>query len=194
MKRFLLALLTCTLCLSASAELSKDQQKRLKDIEIAGVRNTTIKDDDRKKIAVMEINTFQNEDDQGEGFRIRIVAEVSDKLKKRYLVDFTGNRQGGLDTEYTGEDYWKLNLPYGELESPKITAYAIQYGFMDDTEFVVFAEKFDGVKSIDELLKRATIPFPGDIRVKHYYMYSSSTEGEVESVAMTVKQVKGESR
>jgi len=141
----------------------------------------------------MEINTFQNEDDQGEGFRIRIVVELTDRLKNSYRVDFTGNHAEVPDTGYTGEDYWRVYIPYGDLQNLKISSYVIQYGFMDGEEFIVFAEKFDHAKSMDELLARTSTPFPETIRVKNYYMYSDSQGSDLESIMRDVRQVKEQS-
>ena len=189
-KRWVLMVLMVAGSWTAFAELTEDERDRLEDLEIAGVGNDTEKDDDRNKIEVLEINTFQSEDDDGEGFRIRIVAELVDKQKKLYRVDFKGNRPGGINSEYTGEDYWLLYMPHGELERVKLTAYAVQYGFMDGDDFIVFAEDLDGVETVDELLERAAEPFPEKVRLKHYYIYEDSSEGERDSIAQSVREIK----
>lgn len=189
-KHGLLVVLLVAGCLTAFGELSKDELNRLEDLEIAGVRVDTDKDDNRNKIEVLEINTFQSDDDKGEGFRIRIVVELIDKEKNLYRVDYTGNRPSGLDSEYTGEDYWQLYMPHGDMERLKVTASAVQYGFMDGEEFHVFAEDCDGTKTLDELLSRTAVPFPETVRLKHYYMYIDSSRGEEESISRSVRQIK----
>ncbi len=178
--------------LLVNGELTKDQRKWLEDLEISGVRTTTIRDDDRNKYELLEITTDQepNEDNIEEGFRIHIVAELKDAKKKMYIVDFTGDRPDDFDVEYTGEDYWSLYMPYGDVVRPKITAYAIQYGFMDGENFIVFAEDYKSVKTVEELTTRTTTPYPGIIRLKHYYMYDDVDLGVTESISRTVRQVK----
>jgi hypothetical protein len=190
MKRYILPVLFFVSCLMAGGELSKDAKKRLKDVEIAGIRIDTDKNEDRKKIEVLEINTFQNEDDDGEGFRMRVVVELKDKEKNLYIVDFTADRPSDLDSEYTGEDYWFLDMYHEELKQLKVTDYAVQYGFMDGEEFILLADDYDDVKTLDELTERTKTPFPGKIRLKHYYMYDDIDEGEIESVVRTLREIK----
>lgn len=190
MTRWVLTALMVLSSLVASGELTKKELKQLEDLEVAGVRENTEKDDDRNKIEVLEINTFQSEDDQGDGFRIQIAVELVDKQKNLYIAQFKGNRPGGINSEYTGEDYWLLYMPHGELERLKVSAYAIHYGFMDGEEFRVFAEEFDGVKTMDELLERTSTPYPGKVRLKHYYMYDDSSRGETESISQSVRNIK----
>ncbi len=190
LKRAALPVLFALSCGTAIGELTKDEIHRLEDVEIAGIRVTRMRDDDRNKIEVVEINTFQNEDDDGDGFRMRVVVEITDKEKNRYLVDFTGDRPGGLDSEYTGEDYWTLYIPYGKFSRFAVTGYAVQYGTMNDDQFVVFAEDYDNVETVDELLERSSTPYPETVRLKHYYMYEDEEEGETESISRDVRPVK----
>lgn len=190
MKRWVLTGLMVCIGFAACGELSKRELKRLEDLEIAGIRESSRKNDDRTQDEILEINTFQSEDDPGEGFRIHIAVELLDKNKKTYLVEYKGNRPGGVNSEYTGEDYWLFYMPHGELERLKISAYAIRYGFMDGEEFLVFAEKFDDVKTMEELLERTSTPYSGKARLKHYYMYDDSSQGETESISQNVRSIK----
>ncbi len=178
--------------LLANGELSKDQKKMLDGLEISGVRATTDKDDNRNKFELLEITTGQepSEDNMESGYRIHIVAELKDSEKNMYIVDFTGNRPDDFDVEYTGEDYWLLYMPHGELQRPKIDAYAIQYGFMDGEEFIVFAEEYKRCKTMDELTQRTTTPYPETVRLRHYYMYEDESVGETESISKNVRQIK----
>lgn len=192
MKRIIFPVLFFVSCLMAVGEISKDAMKRLEETEIAGVSVDTDKNEAREKLEVLEVNTFQFEDDEGEGegFRMRVVVELKDKAKNLYLVDFTGDRPGDLDVEYLGEDYWKLIMPHGELKQVKVTAYAVQYGFMDEDEFILLAEEYDDVKTLEELTDRTTNSLPGKIRFKHYYMYDDIDLGETESLSRTLREVK----
>jgi hypothetical protein len=190
MKYYVLPFLFFAGCLMAGGELSKDALKQLEDAEIAGIRDDTIKNDDRKKIELLEINTFQNEDDDGEGFRIRVVVELKDKAKNLYIADFTGDRSGDIDSEYTGEDYFRFLMYHEDLLQLKVTGYAIQYGFMDDETFILLAEDYDDVKTLEELTERTKTPFPGKVVLKHYYMYDDVDAGESESIPQNIRKIR----
>lgn len=152
-----------------------------KEIEIAGVDGDTVRDDDtREKIAVLEINTFQNEDEQT-GFRIHILVELKDKEKNTYFIEYMATQTENLDSEYTGEDYWRLRIPYGDFKKLDFEAYAVHYGVMDDGEFLPLVENYDDVDSMDEIRERTTTPFPGKVTLRHSYMYEDSENGEDES-------------
>lgn len=195
--RVLLVLCFAGLSLMANGELTKRQQKWLKDLDIAGVRTKKERDEDnrKKQYWLFQVETSQspNEDNIENGFRIRIVVELIDKAKNTYLVDFTGNRpEMEYAIEYAGEDYWRMFLPFGKLDTPKINAYAIQYGFMDGETFVPFAEKIKarGVKTLDELVARIKTPFPETVTVKWYYVYDDQTEGTTDSISQNVRQIR----
>lgn len=181
----------------ANGELTKRQQKWLKDLDIAGVRTKSERDEDnrKKRYWLFQVETTQspNEDNIEDGFRIRIVVELIDKAKNTYLVDFTGNRpEMEYAIEYQGEDYWRMFLPFEKLDTPKINAYAIQYGFMDGETFVPFTEKIKarGIKTLDELAARTKTPFPGTVTVKWYYVYDDENEGTTDSISQTVRPVR----
>jgi hypothetical protein len=189
MRGMVLSLCACVVCSTAFGELSRDALKRLEDVEISGVREDTYKDDDHKKYEMLEINTFQNEDDR-EGFRIYIVVELEDKYKTKYLTGFKAAQPGGMSSDYTGEDYWKFYIPHGEMERLKITAYAVLYGIMDGNQFILLAEDYDGVKSIDEFRGHQYVSFPGKVRLMHCYMYNDSASGDTESYYKTLPELK----
>jgi len=197
MKRYVLPVLFFASCLIASGKISKDVLNRLEELgivgqelEIAGVSDDTIKNDDREKIEVLEINTFQNEDDDGEGFRMHVVVELKDKAKNLYIADYTANRPGDMDSEYTGEDYWTLLMPHDDLQQVKITGYAVHFGYMDDEKFILLAEDYDDVKTLNELVERTTNSFPGKLTMKHYYMYEDIDEGVTESISRKLRKIK----
>lgn len=177
-------------CFSAAGEMDEKELKALKkETEIGGVRSNTIKNKKREKIETLEIETYRNEDFQT-GFRIYAVVEVQDKEKNSYLVEFAGN-QREVDSDFLGEEYWTLEMPWGDFEKLKVTAYAIHYGIMDDDEetFILLAEDYDDVDSMEELKARTTTPFPGKTEMSYYYMYDDETEGADESIPQDVKKL-----
>ncbi len=188
MRFYVLLFVFCVSHLLASAELSEKDVKRLqRNVEVAGARISDYKNrESREKFQVLEINTFQDQD-ATTGFRIYLAVELTDKNKVKYLVEFTGSPSDDYDSAYQGEDYWKLYVPIANFDQLKITGYFIQYGIMDGETFVPLAERMSKVKTLDELKKRATTPFPGPFNLQHYYMYDDQTEGVQESIPRMVK-------
>ncbi len=195
MKYYMLLVALFAGCLVSNGEFAKKELKRLGEVEISGIREDTKKNDDRKKIETLEISTFQNNEDT-EGFRLNVAVEITDKQKKTYLVEYKGMQPSDFDSEFTGEGFWTLSMPHGDLERVKITAYAVQFGIMDEAanRFIICVEKYDGVKAYDELTTRTTNAFPGTVTLKYWYMFDDPTEGEIESIpsqARAVKSVEG---
>ncbi len=181
--------------LPSFGELSDKEMKRLRDVEIAGIRIDTWKNKEREKSELLEVNTFQSEDDPDEydmtRFRIRLAVELTDKQKQTYLVQFTGIAPEDFDSEYQGEDYWQLYMAHGDLERLKITGYRVEYGLMDGDTFVPLAqEEKDSEKMLDGLRQRTTRLFSGKVYLRHYYMYDDSTEGVTESVPRNIRALK----
>lgn len=169
----------------------EDEYKTLKRVDISGTKTDSWKNDDREKYEVLEVQTSQaGFEDVVPGFRIHIVAEIIDKAKNAYLVEWTAQQPDGQDSEYIGEDFWQLYIKHEDLEKPKLNAYAVHYGIMDDEDgyidasdrYVVIAAEYDDVDSMEELLARTTNTFSGEVFLKHYYLYDDDDEGETESV------------
>lgn len=176
----------------------EDEYKTLEDVEIGGTRIDDYKNrDTKKKYEVLEVNTYQpGYDEVIPGFRMHVVAEITDKAKNTYLIDFTAPQPEGLDSEFTGECYWSLYIDHGDLERPKMTAFAVHYGIMDDEDgyidgedrFVVIAEDYDDVDSMEELLERSATPYEGEFYLKFYSMFEDPTEGEMEDIPKTYRK------
>lgn len=181
--------------LLAFGELTEDQRAQLERfVKIGGVRLDSWKNDDREKYEVLEVNTFQSQDDPRRydmsRFRMRLAVELTDQQKNTYLVKFTGNAPEDYNSDYNGEDYWKLYMAHGDLGRLKISGYVIQYGFMDGETFVVLAgEEDDSEKILERVRQKTTRLFPGKVYFRHYYMYDDSNEGDKESTEMNIRLV-----
>lgn len=192
---WLLSAVVLAVCLPVSGKLTDKELKQFKsNVEIAGIRVSTWKNREREKSERMEINTFQSEDDPVDydmsRFRMRMVVELTDRYKKTYLVRFTGAAPEDYDSEYQGEDYWILSMAYGRFERLKVSAYAIQFGIMDDETFVPLAEAEDHSEDMRERVRtRTTTLFPGKVYLRHYYMYDDSSEGVTESVPKNIRAI-----
>lgn len=181
--------------LPAFGGLSESELKHFRsNLEIGGVRSDTWKNEDRKKYELLEVNTFQSEDDllnyDMSRFRMRLAVELTDAEKNTYLVKFTGNAPGHYDSEYQGEDYWSLYMEYGELDRLKVSGYVVQYGIMDEGSFVpLVEEQDDAVEMRDRVRKGETRLFPGKVYLRHHYMYDDSNEGVTESSPANISSV-----
>ena len=183
MNRYLLLLAFCASCfVVGAAELSEDELEKLQDsVKISAVSDDTVRGDDGEKSEVIKFRTLQREDDEYK-FRVQVVAELTDKKKNTYYTQMA-RLQGETDMEYTGESGWKFILPQGTLEKPKLTAFVIQYGILqDDGEFLVLAEEMDDVDTKEELIERAKNLLEQKAYIEHQYSYRDSNEEVVESL------------
>ena len=183
MKQIMLLLVFCLSCFVAvGAELTEEQLEKLeKSVKITSVNDETIKGDDGVKIEVLKFGTYHNEDD-AYSFRMRIILELEDRQKNTYFAQMerAPNAVGGDD--YTGEDNWKFQVSHGDLERPKISAYAIQYGIFLDGKFIVLAEEFDDVDTVEELTERTTTRLEQKPVILHQYSYRESGDDDGEIV------------
>ncbi len=196
MKSYLLLIVLLVSHLPAFGELTEKELKQFKsNLEIGGVRADTWKSEDREKFELLEVNTFQSEDDplnyEMNRFRLRLVVELTDKQGNTYLVKFAGNAPADYDSEYQGEDYWGLYMAHGDLERLKISGYVVQYGLMDGETFIPLAEDEDDAEEMLERVRnRTTKLFPGKVDLRHYYMFEDSNEGVTESIPVKIRRVK----
>lgn len=160
MKHCLAALLFCATCLTSfgaepagdTAELINRLQKRVK---VGTVSDSTTKNDAGEKLTVLKFHTYQDERDSQYDFRIRVTVELTDKEEKIYAGQLL-SPQGGVPKEYTGEDDWEFQISHGELDRPKMTAYAIEYGIFQQKTFIPVAAELKKAESADKIMKRSS--------------------------------------
>lgn len=140
-------------------------------IKIGSVTDTTIKNDADEKVTVLKFYTCQDERDKL-NYRMRVTIELTDKRGKgdSYFAQLSC-KQRTPPIHYTGESDWEFQLPHGNLEKPKLTAYAVQYGFLEEGVFVPVAEKFDDVDSADEITDRTSSRLNGLKCTKIFHWY-----------------------
>ena len=173
MKRLLIALILLANCFSASAKKLPDHLANLPEnllekreeldgrIKIGSVNDSTIKNDADEKVTVLKFYTCQDERDKL-NYRMRVTIELTDNRGKggSYFAQLSC-KQPTIPDEYTGETTWEFHLPHGALEKCKLTAYAVQYGFLEGDVFVPVDEKFDDVDSAEEITDRTTTRIEG---------------------------------
>ena len=151
---------------TAEAKLTEDELEFLQDtVRIVAVNDDTvdIEDDFGEDVEWVQLAFSTNQrdeykDDDGKiityDFRVRVTVELTDKKTSTVAYSQFAREQGGVDKEYTGIDDWQFLVPQGELKRPKVTASVIEYGVMVDGEFIVLAQDFDHVDTLEELTTR----------------------------------------
>ncbi len=192
MKYYKLLLVLCVSCFVAvGAELSEKELKKLeKSVKISSVVDETIKNEDREKVEVVRVYTYQDRGDPNKKYvyRFRMAVELTDKNKNTRFarVERAHGKvceRGSQITDYLGRDEWEMHIPHGDLERPKITAYAIQYGILNEGEFIVLAEDYDDVDTMEELMERTTTRVEDVKTIEHRFWYTDRDNEDVRSDA-----------
>jgi hypothetical protein len=196
MKFYLLIAVFIASCLISFGKLSEEDLDNFEDIEILRVGEQSWKNEDREKYEVLEVTTTQSQDDPFDydmsRFRIRLVVELTDKEKNKYIVQFTGSAATDYDDNYDGEDIWRLYMAHGELERLKISGYVVQYVYIgDDEESILLSEEMDKEEELLQGLKaRTTKKFPETVFLRHAHMYEDEDEGLIESLEKPVQPIR----
>lgn len=184
MKRYLASVvLVASTLISFGAELSDDLIKLKEDLssrtKIGTVNSDTLRGNDGKKSEVFKLSTYQDERKKDLNFRMRVTVQMTDKADNTCYAQIN-REQGPVDLEYTGEDTWEFHIPHGEMDKPKVTAYAIQYGIFKDGVFIPVVEKLENVDSVEQITSKSAcrVEFA---KTLHYYYYRNSDEERVSS-------------
>lgn len=159
MKYGLTAVLACAACLSAfSAEPADDAAKLIKQLKsstrIGTVSDNIVRNDADVKVLTLKFYSYQDKRDKESIYQMRVTVEVEDKEGNLYNGQ-TVRRQGGVPVDYTGEDDWEFQTPLPGLDKPKLTAYAVEYGILQEKTFIPLTAEFKRTKSAEEILERS---------------------------------------
>lgn len=194
--KYLLLIVFFARCLPVVAELSEDDMEHFdRYLQIYKVKDFTWRNENRDKFEVVQVSTLQSPEDPKlydmSRFRMRLAVEVTDDQKKTHLIKFNARAREDFESMYTGEDFWELYIPYGDLGRLKISGYVVQYGLMDGDTFVVLAEdEDDSEKMLERVRAQTTELFAGKVFLSHYYMYENSYDAKTESSRVKLKSVK----
>jgi hypothetical protein len=174
-------------CLTVFGEIDERRMERLERyVKIDSVREATMRNDDLEKIEVLKINTSQDERDI-EGFYIRVTVELTDRSKNTFYAQLM-RPQAAVSSEYMGQDRWEFHVPQGKLERPKVSAYVVEYGIMDEGTFVPFATELDDVDSLKELTDRSETRIEDGVKLMHAYYYrDTADESQQSSILRTLR-------
>lgn len=127
-----------------------------KELSMGSIVKTDIRDKKDQKCERIKLTTEQNEDSPFMG-AMRFTVEMTDKAG----VTVYGQKvqaQKKHPAEYEGRDEWTFDIPHGTLDKPKITAYALEYGWETNKVFTPVIQEFYKAESAEEILARNKNP------------------------------------
>lgn len=159
MKRQLISILFIACCITAFGIETSDEIKALKKelkntVKIGTVQNNTIRDGNNEKTEQFLFYTNRDENCD-KTFKMRVTIELTDDRGKGdvYYASLT-QPHSGAGEDFTGEERWAFEIPHGNMNKPKVTAYAIQSGVIHNKEFTPIAEDLDNVDRAEEITER----------------------------------------
>ena len=125
-----------------------------KELSLGSILKTDYRDDDDQKFERVKLVTEQNRDDSFVG-TMRFTVELTGKNGEVWWGQIL-RKQAKRPPEYEGRDEWIFDFPHGDLRNPKITAYALEYGWETNSVFIPVEQEFYKVESADEITERNT--------------------------------------
>ena len=189
MKAFALIAVYILSCTAIFGNLPSDELERLQQtVKIDTIRDENYRDDDRKEFRILKFNTSQYEMDK-QDFHIRVTVEMKANGKLVYAQQLR-QRKEITNTEYIGQDRWEFHIPFGDYAMPRITAYVIEYGIMDEGKFLPVAIETKNADTADDIVKRSSFPIEQNTLLKHAYIYlnNGDDDDEVESSMTTLTE------
>ncbi|MCU0858026.1 MAG: hypothetical protein MUC65_06445 [Pontiellaceae bacterium] len=110
----------------------------------------------REKTEIITTETYQDRTSPFIG-TLRFTFEFTDKEKNVYFGQAIIPKKKQM-SDYGGQDDWRLRIPHGNLEYPKLTAYVMEFGFETNGTFVVVDQKTKKAENSDEILARNKDP------------------------------------
>jgi len=126
-----------------------------------------VKDDDvevrNKEFFVFRFRTFQNDKNQDkepfnlfEHYRLKVTVQLKDRRTRSVVFAHHEEDVAKKNPKLRLIDYegtqWEFRIPFGEMQKPKLDAYAIEFGFVKDGYFVPLSVDLESVDSADEIL------------------------------------------
>jgi hypothetical protein len=137
--------------LPENPEEIKEQLKN--KVKIRTVTDDTIRNENDEKSECLKFYT-QRDPYCDVVFKLRVTVELTDKEGRTYSARCI-ERHNGSGEWFTGDEEWEFQIPHGNLQKPKLTAYAIQSGLLRDGEFIPIAESLYKADAAEEILERA---------------------------------------
>jgi hypothetical protein len=146
------ALLVAGVFAQEAPDAEETIKKLKKHLSLGSVVKTDFRDAQNMKNERVKATTSQDEDDPFLG-TMRFTVEVTDNAGEVRWGQVS-KAQSKHPPEYEGKDEWTFEFAHGELDKPKITAYALEYGWETNKVFTSVVQKLDKVESADEITDR----------------------------------------
>jgi hypothetical protein len=126
---------------------------------ISGVNVSSGSNKEGGNVDILRANTLQN-GPVFPGF-LRATVEMTDKEDNVFRGESVSGSAAGEVTggefkgrKFTGAVRWEVDVEHGDLKRPRITAYVVEYGYMDGKNFVCLDKECYRVESREDLLER----------------------------------------
>jgi len=161
MKRILSILILLSICGPVVAEALPDylqdmQEKYKGRIKVWAVEDDDFEDDNDNEFFVLKFESRQDDRDEGKlDYQMRVTVQLTDKRTKEVVYAQATKVPRPLPPNdwYSDHTAWEFRIPFGNLKKPKLTAYAVEFGFLKDSYFVPVGVEYDEVDSAEDILK-----------------------------------------
>lgn len=135
-----------------------------KMLSMGSIVKSDFRNDKDEKFERIKVTTEQEKDDPFLG-AVRLTVEMTDKSDQTVYGQKV-QAQAKHPSEYQGKDEWTFEIPHGALDKPKITAYALEYGWETNKVFTPVVQEFYKAESAEEILARSTDPKAEKLQIK----------------------------
>jgi len=160
MKRILSALIFLSITFSVTAEELPDYLQDMKEkyegrMKVWDIKDDDVEDKNGNDVFVLKFESRQDKRDRDLNYLMRVTVQLTDKRTKAVVYAQTRKKPSSkpsLDW-YADHTEWEFQIPFGQLQKPKLTAYVIEFGFMKDSRFVPVAVDCDDVETPEEIME-----------------------------------------
>jgi hypothetical protein len=158
MKYFTLILLALGItAISASAKNDPRVDEALSEkIQILDVADDDYENESDVEYFVLQIKSSQTEQSADLRPTMRATVRLFDKKTKQTVIAQAEAVSKKLPREgrYHGTTLWEFEIPYGDMKSPKLEAYVVEFGMKEKRgPFMLGAIECDNAESAEEILK-----------------------------------------
>jgi hypothetical protein len=139
-----------------ATDIEAQVKKLKKQLSMGSVVKNDFRDEKDQKWERIKVTTEQEKDSPFMG-AMRFTVEMTDKEGKT-ICGQKVQPQAKHPAEYAGRDEWTFDFPHGDLDKPKITAYALEYGWETNKVFTPVIQEFNKSESAGEILARNNDP------------------------------------
>jgi len=119
------------------------------------VNDDDIEDENDNKYFILEFESRQDDRDTDLDYQMRVTVQLTDKKTKEVVYAQTMYKPHPIpgNDKYADHTAWKYQIPFDFLIRPKLTAYVIEFGFMQDSYFVPVAVECDDAETPEEIIE-----------------------------------------